>query len=157
MSETATEPATAEATAEAPKGEEQQEQTFKQADVDRIVKERVQRERAKFADYDDLKKAAGEKQTAEERIAKLEQEIQASQREALVRRVQAKHGISDDDAELFLTGPDEDSLTAQAARLAAREAERKQTNNVVPTEGTATRPENNGEGAFARNLFSPGD
>lgn len=40
--------------------------------------------------------------------------------EALRLRVAAKHGISDDDADLFLTGTDRDTLEAQAKRLAER-------------------------------------
>lgn len=39
--------------------------------------------------------------------------------EALRWRIAARHGISDDDAETFLTGTDEDTLTRQAERLAA--------------------------------------
>lgn len=141
-----------------PEGKQPEEQTFTQADVDRIVRERVQRERAKFADYDDLKAKAGEATTAEERIAKLEQEIQASQREALRRRVQAAHGISDEDADLFLTATDEDTLTAQAKRLAGREEERKQQGNHVPSEGNNPQPGEDEMRSFARNLFaSTGD
>jgi hypothetical protein len=34
------------------------QQTFTQADLDRIVQQRIQRERAKFADYDEVKAAA---------------------------------------------------------------------------------------------------
>lgn len=43
--------------------------------------------------------------------------------EAVKLRVAVKHGISDEDAELFLTGTDEESLNRQAERLAARNAE----------------------------------
>jgi hypothetical protein len=119
--------------------EGKQEQTFTQADVDRIVADRLKREReatkAKFADYDELKTKAGEKATADERIAALEREVESSKREALKRRVQAAHGIADEDADLFLTGTDEDTLTAQAKRLTARESERKKHGNHVPREG----------------------
>lgn len=135
------------------KAEEQQEQTFTQADLDRIVKERVQRERAKYADYDDLKAKAGEAATAEERIAALEKEIQSTQREALRRRVQAAHGIADEDADLFLTGTDEETLTAQAKRLAARESERKSNGNHVPTEGNNPKAKSNDLREFTRGLF----
>lgn len=130
-----------------------QDQTFTQADVDRIVKERVQRERAKYADYDELKVKAGEKATADERIAALEREVEASKREALKRRVQAAHAISDEDADLFLTGTDEDTLTAQAKRLADRESERKKNGNVVPREGNNPQPPQDEMRSFARNLF----
>lgn len=37
--------------------------------------------------------------------------------EALRWRIAAKHGISDDDAELFLTGSDEETLSRQAERF----------------------------------------
>jgi hypothetical protein len=43
--------------------------------------------------------------------------------EAIRLRVAAKHGISDEDADLFLTATDEESLTRQAERLAARNAD----------------------------------
>ena len=39
--------------------------------------------------------------------------------EALRWRIAARHGITDEDAETFLTGTDEDTLTRQAERLAA--------------------------------------
>ena len=39
--------------------------------------------------------------------------------EALRYRIASKHGISEDDAETFLTGTDEESLTRQAERLSA--------------------------------------
>lgn len=129
------------------------EQTFTQADVDRIVRERVQRERGKYADYDELKERAGVAKTAEERIAALEAEVQATRREALKRRAQAAHGISDEDADLFLTGSDEESLTAQAKRLAARETERKTKSNVVPREGTNPQPTDDPMRDFARGLI----
>lgn len=139
-----------------PEGKE--EQTFTQADVDRIVAERLKREReatkAKYADYDDLKAKAAGAQTAEERIAALEKEIQATQREAMRRRVQAAHGISDEDADLFLTGTDEDTLTAQAKRLADRESERKKQNNVSPREGNNPQSGSDDERDFVRNLFA---
>lgn len=140
-----------------PDGEAKQEETFTQADVDRIVRERVKREREKFADYDELKAKAGEATTAEERIARLEEQIKASEREAMRRRVQAAHGISDEDADLFLTATDEDTLTAQAKRLQAREEERKQNGNVVPSEGNNPEPGSDEMREFARKLFDSGE
>lgn len=130
-------------------------ESFTQADVDRIVKERVQREKAKYADYDDLKAKAEGAKTAEERMAELEKEISATKHEALKRRVQAAHQISDEDADLFLTGADEESLTAQAKRLAERESERKKKNNYVPSEGkTPSGSGDDGMREFARTLFA---
>lgn len=135
--------------------EAKQEHTFTQADVDKIVRERVQRERAKYADYDDLKSKAGEKASADERITALEAEVVASKREALRRRVQAAHALADEDAELFLTGTDEETLTAQAKRLADRDSERKRSNNVVPSEGANPNPGNADDEVrqFTRRVF----
>jgi hypothetical protein len=137
-----------------PAGEQGKEQTFTQSDVDRIVRERVQRERAKYADYDDLKAKAGEKATAEERIAALEANLRTATREAMKRSVQARHGIADEDADLFLTGEDEDTLTLQAKRLADRDSERKKRNNVVPQEGSNPKPAASDEREFTRQLFA---
>lgn len=145
-------------TGEANKGKEEAK-TFTQDDMDDLAKKVRAEERRKaserFADYDDLKAKAGESATAEERIANLEKQLEQSNREALRRRVQAAHGISDEDADLFLTGGDEDALTAQAKRLAARESERKSNGNHVPNEGNNP----NGNDAsdmreFTRNLFA---
>ena len=90
-----------------------------------------------------------EQQNAE-RISELEQKLATSERTALVARVQASHGISDEDAALFLTGGDEAALTAQAKRLSERAA----AGPVVPREGTpndnnSTSPER----AFLREIF----
>ena len=134
--------------------EQAQERTFTQADIDKAVKDRVARERAKYADYDDLKAKAGEQATAEERIAALEKQLEQTSREALRRRVQAAHGIADEDADLFLTASDEETLTAQAKRLAERTSERKQSNNVVPREGNTPAPAENETREFTRNLFA---
>ena len=108
----------------------------------------------KFADYDDLKAKAEGAKTAEDRLTELEKSLEKANREALRRRVQAAHGISDEDADLFLTGTDEDSLTAQAKRLADRESERKQKNNVSPREGTHQSPQADEMREFTRNLFA---
>jgi hypothetical protein len=102
-----------------------------QADLDKVVGDRVARERAKFADYSDLKAKAAkldeieqanrtEADKAADRLAKLEERATKAERDALRSRIQARHAISDEDAELFLTGADEETLTKQAERLAAR-------------------------------------
>lgn len=72
----------------------------------------------KLAAIEDAQKTEAEK--AAERIAALESETNAARAEALRFKVATKHGISDEDAELFLTGSDEETLTRQAERLAER-------------------------------------
>lgn len=73
--------------------------------------------------------------------------------EGLRFRIAAKHGISDEDAELFLTGKDEDTLLAQAKRLADREADRKKNGNQAPREGTNPTATGGDDVQFARGLL----
>jgi hypothetical protein len=68
------------------------------------------------ANLSDLEKAQKAAKDAEEVAAR-------ATADALRLRVAAKHGISDEDADLFLTGTDEDTLNRQAERLAARNVE----------------------------------
>lgn len=56
---------------------------------------------------------------AQKEAADSKAEAQRLQAEALRWRIAAKNGISDEDAETFLTGIDEESLTKQAERLSA--------------------------------------
>lgn len=140
-------------------GTEQQGQVITQADVDRIVKDRVARVQAKYADYDDLKVRAEGAKTVEEKLAELEGKYSAAEARALRSDIAAKHGISAEDRDLFLTGTDESTLTAQAERLAAREADRKKQGNVAPKEGSTTSSGNasNDVKQFARQLFGRTD
>lgn len=123
--------------------------------------------RAKPADYDDLKAKAArldeleqanksEIEKANEAKAKAEAEVAAAKAEALRLRVAAKHGISDEDADLFLTGTDEATLTKQAERLSERVADRKKRGNVAPKEGGSADTPGGGTSdlrEFTRNLF----
>lgn len=141
---------------EQPEAKEQQQEpkdsTFTQADVDRIVKERIERERKRFADYDDLKAKAGEKATAEERLAELEKRYADAEVRATKANIASEYGISAEDRDLFLTGEDEETLTAQAKRLADRDSERKKRNNHVPNEGSNPSPPNDDRRDFVRRL-----
>jgi hypothetical protein len=97
-----------------------------------------------------------EAQKAQDRIATLERELEATRSAALRSRIQAKHGISDEDAELFLTGSDEDTLTKQAERLAQRAEDRKKNGNHAPLQGRTPSSSSADDGdmrEFARNLF----
>ncbi|WP_353707613.1 hypothetical protein ABRQ22_17280 [Cellulosimicrobium sp. ES-005] len=122
-----------------------------QAEFDAMVKSRLERERAKFADYDELKAKAQQlddsQQTTATRIAKLEKELESTRTTALRSRIQAKHGISDEDAELFLTAADEATLTKQAERLAETADDRRKNGNRDPLAGRT--PSNPGGGPDA--------
>jgi hypothetical protein len=108
----------------------------------------------RLAEIEESQKSAEQKQA--DRIAQLEKEANDARTEALRFKVASKHGISDEDADLFLTGSDEETLTKQAERLAGKADERKRNGNHVPGEGTTPPPGEAGDRAFARSLFSEG-
>lgn len=140
-----------------------------QEDFEARLKDRLGRERSKFADYDDLKAKAAkfdeldaanksEIEKATEKATAAEQRAAKAEADALRWKVAAKHGISDEDAELFLTGTDEETLTKQAERLTERVADRKKNGNVVPKEGKTPREPQEGEmREFTRKLFGGAD
>lgn len=132
--------------------------TFTQADVDRLIRERVQRERAKYADYDDLKVKAGERQSVEERLTAAEQRAAKAEAQALRNDVATRFSISAEDRDLFLLGTDEETLTAQAKRLAERGSDRKRQGNVARKEGGNPNPgSKNDLRDFTRQLFGDTD
>ena len=137
-----------------------------QEDLNKVIKDRVARERGKFADYNDLKakaaeldklKASTQSETDKlaSQIADLQTQLEGSNRTAMRARIQAKHGISDEDAELFLTAGDEDTLARQAEALAARTEEGKKKGPVVPTQGNHPKQTQADQGLrdFSRSLF----
>lgn len=140
-------------------------QSFTQADVDRIVRERLaQQAKNKFGDYDDLKTKAGDALTLEQRVADMEARTRTAEAQALRATVAAEFGISTkkgpkgepSDADLFLTGTDESTLTAQAQRLAAREEDRKKQGNFAPKEGQSPSTSGSSDDLrdFTKKLFN---
>ena len=109
-----------------------------QAELNKVIADRIARERAKYADYGDLKKAAEGAKTVEQKLADLEAKHAEAEARALRSDIATKHGISAEDRDLFLTGSDEATLTAQAKRLAERLADQKKNGNRAPKEGTNT-------------------
>lgn len=112
------------------------DRTFTQADLDRLVADRVARERRKYVDYDDLKRKATEldKRTAAEKteLEKLNDQLTAAQvelqglRVADIRRKAAHDAGLDPDLTEFITAADPDAAADQAARLAERLKNRQQ-------------------------------
>ena len=156
MSETVSEVKTGDAENAAAGTEQTKEaQTFTQAEVDKIVKDRAERlAKQRYADYDDLKAKAEGSKTLEERLASLESELTTAKATALRSDIAAKHGISAEDRDLFLIGTDEATLTAQAQRLAERVADRKKQGNYAPKEGTAPGSPEEPLRDFTRKLFN---
>ena len=87
------------------------------------------------------------------RLAAAEKDAADARREALRFRIASEFSIAAADAELFLTGDDEATMTAQAKRLTDRESERKKHGNLVPREGNNPQSGSDDERTFARDLF----
>jgi hypothetical protein len=135
-------------------GDQDQPQTFTQADVDRIVRERVKRERDKFADYDQLKERAGQSTTLEERVAGLEAAVKTAEQRALRAEVANAKGLTPTQAKR-LVGETREELEADADELLADIGAAKKNGNHVPREGTSPPPASGDEMRdFARNLFA---
>ena len=96
---------------------QQENRTFTQDEVNAIVADRLTRERAKYADYDDLKGKAGRADEADTRAAALQQQLDAmkadSDRREMKQRVSAATGVP----AALLTGDTEEACTAQAQEI----------------------------------------
>ena len=101
--------------------------TFTQADVDRVVADRLKRERAKYADYDALKAKAdaadkaGEKDKSEaqkltEQLAKLQNDLDEERRQRHIVEVAAAKGLTPAHVKR-LTGATREEIEANADEL----------------------------------------
>lgn len=127
MSEAATE-APQQPPAEAPAPEK----TFSQADLDRMIAERLARQKAQFGDVDGLKQKAAEfDKLQEERLTEQEKLLAraeaaeraraTSESEALRYKAAATHQVSADNFDLLGSGSEEE-VTARAQRVGTFEA-----------------------------------
>ncbi len=91
------------------------------------AREQESRAKANAKAADELAEIKAAQLSAEQRAAQekadAERERDQARAEALRWRIATKHGISDEDAELFLTATDEETLNRQAERLKEREPE----------------------------------
>lgn len=99
------------------------EKKFTQADLDRVVADRLTRERAKFADYDELKQAAqaaaGSKSQLDkmqEQLDKMAKRAEKAEGEALRSSVAAELGLSPRQARR-LSGTTREELLADGREL----------------------------------------
>lgn len=113
---------------------QQEPRTFTQDEVNAIVADRLTRERAKYADYDDLKAKAGRVDDADTRAAALQQQLDAmkadNDRREMKQRVSDATGVPAS----LLTGDTEEDCTAQAKEILKFSAPAYPT---VPDGGTA--------------------
>lgn len=104
------------------------ENLFTQSEIDSdIIPKRLERERKKFADYDDLKEKAGKVDTikseyeqklkaAGDEKSAVESELGKAKLETIKVKAMHEFGIKDDLAE-FINGEDEDTIRSQAEKL----------------------------------------
>lgn len=106
------------------------DRTFSQADVDRIVADRLSRERSKYSDYDQIKDKAAkfdemeeasktELQKATERADILQKELDAMKKAAVVREIRSKVSKETGVPESLLTATTEDACKEQAEAIKA--------------------------------------
>lgn len=122
-----------------------------QQDLNKIISERVQRERAKFGDYEDLKAKAA--RLAEIEQANLSEAEKAQQRisaaEAEVAQVPAKVagalrdslialGVIPETRKVLLTASDPEALIEQVKAIQELDADRKKNGNRAPLQGQTT-------------------
>jgi hypothetical protein len=135
-----------------------------QEDLNKIIDERLKRERSKFADYSDLKSKASqfdelaEAQTSEtqkalERAEAAERALTEARTESLRLSVIAKHQIPEDYHD-FIVGADADELEAKAQKVQALiTAQQEQPNSrqtlLVPAEGRSPDQALNGDPLLA--------
>lgn len=129
-----------------------------QEEFDRVVQKRIERERARYADYDELKQAAGKlaelegaQKTEQERLVgraeAAERELEASRYESLRLSVIARNEVPEKYQHL-VRGTDEDELSEAAkavAELVAESAKPKTGGRVVVDDLDAGTALNGGE------------
>lgn len=110
--------------------EQGNEKTFTQAEVDAIVGDRLKRDRAKYADYEDLKAKAdkfddleeankSELQKVMDRAKELEQELDVMKRSNTVREIRDKVATETGIPAKLLTGDTEEACREQAEAIKA--------------------------------------
>lgn len=135
-----------------------------QAEFEARLKDRLNRERAKFADYKELRAKAerfdqleeaqkSELQKLADRLEATERQRAAAEARALRHEVAAEFGITREHAELFLTASDEAALRQQAEAFAGVVEQRKRNGNHVPGEGSTPQTGDTDERAAVRALF----
>lgn len=135
-------------------------QTFTQDDVDRIVADRLKRERdstkTKYADYDDLKAKAEGATTLEARVADIERQAADANARALRAEVANDKGLTPSQARR-LVGSSKEELEADATELLKDIGAQQKQGNHSPREGQTTTKSAGGDGEmrdFVRDLWA---
>lgn len=136
--------------------------TFTQADVDAAVESRLQRERTKYADYEDLKAKAAkydkaeadaksDLQKAQEQALDYKAKLDAREKELAAIRSRDKVSAETGVPAALLTGETEEACRTQAAALLQWRGESKPAPNRSVDHLLGTRPAKGGlEAGFAK-------
>lgn len=156
-------------TADAGEQVEQEAQGFKapasQEELDRIVQKRIDRERSKFSDYDELKAKAAQLSELEEasksELQKAQERAEAAERalaEATATAARAEVAAAKGVPVALLSGDTREALEASADALLAFRDETARKGNYAPSEGRTSNIDKGGElREFTRNLFATRD
>jgi len=143
------------------KPQEGEPKTFDEAYVKKLREENAKHRTEAKANAEAAKRLAEieeanktEAQKSADALAAAQRDAQNARTEALRYKVASKFQVNDEDADLFLTGTDEETLTKQAERLTERAEERKKNGNTVPREGTNPTQPTDDVREFARALFN---
>ena len=109
-------------------GKGTEEKTFTQAELDAVVKDRLKREREKYADYDDLKAKAtkfdeyeaankSELEKANERVNALQAELDGIKKSEELKAMRAKIATENNVPVELLTGSTEEECNAQVETI----------------------------------------
>jgi hypothetical protein len=141
------------------------EPTFTQADVNRLIEDRLARERKKYADYDDLKSQVDASKPLSEQVSKLQKDLAARDARdverngklamSTVHALLAEQGIRKDDVKdvlepfdpktLLKDGEPDDEAIARFARGLARVAGRVTADPDQGQNGTGSSPQTMGD------------
>jgi len=135
-----------------------------QEDFDKAIQARIARERAKFADYDDVKARAdklaeieeankSEAEKVAERLAAAEKRAAELEAKATRAEIAAAKGVP---AQL-LTGSTQEELEASADALIKFRGDQGSNGLRVPNEGKSPAKQPNSESEFVAGLFGSGD
>lgn len=155
---------TEETNSQGAEGAKEFEAITSQEDFDKAIQARIARERAKFADYEQLKADAAELS----KIRESQKSAEQRQQEALAAAQQelAELRIAKDRAEIaaekgvpvgLLTGGTRDEIAAAADALIQFKGEAAPQRLHVPHEGKSPEKQPSSDAAFAKELFSRGD
>ena len=129
------------------------ERTFTQDDLDKAVRDRLNREKAKYADYGDLKAKADQldqltaaQKTAEQRaaddLAKAQKAAADALAEAVRYKAAGKAGIDPESDDFALIGSgDEETVMTRAARLGALLASERELSQLKEQQGRTQVPD----------------